>query len=486
MLGQPLYMLTPQVVGFKLTGRLREGVTATDLVLTVTQQLRKKGVVEKFVEFYGPGLGAMSLADRATIANMAPEYGATCGFFPVDGETLNYLRRTGRPRGLVDLVERYCKEQGLFRTDDLPDPVFTDSLSLDLGDVEPSLAGPKRPQDRVPLEEDEVLLPRRARRPGEGPRLRPRKGRAGADGDHRDERRDVRAGPRRGGDRGHHELHQHVEPFGDARGRAAGPQGGRARLEGGAARQDQPGPRLEGGDGVPDAVGGDGRPRGPRLPRGRLRLHDLHRQQRAAPGRRPPRDQRGKLVASAVLSGNRNFEGRINPDVKANYLASPAAGRGLCPGRDHGAGHLEGRDRRRPRRTGGVPLRHLAEPEGGRRPGGRHRRADVRVHLRQRVRGQPDLERDPGGGGGPVRVRRGFDLHPGPAFLPGPHPRRAPGGRHPERADPRRPRRLRHHRSHLARGRHRGGEPRRPLPPRPGRAPRRTSTPTARGAATTA
>jgi aconitate hydratase len=108
MLGQPLYMLTPQVVGFKLTGRLREGVTATDLVLTVTQQLRKKGVVEKFVEFYGPGLGAMSLADRATIANMAPEYGATCGFFPVDGETLAYMRRTGRPRGLVDLVERYC------------------------------------------------------------------------------------------------------------------------------------------------------------------------------------------------------------------------------------------------------------------------------------------------------------------------------------------------------------------------------------------
>src|SRR5687767_9261229 len=125
MLGQPLYMLTPQVVGFRLEGALPEGVTATDLVLTVTQILRKKGVVEKFVEFYGPGLSQMSLADRATIANMAPEYGATCGFFPVDDETLHYLRRTGRSPRLVDVVERYTKAQGLFRTDDSKDPVFT-------------------------------------------------------------------------------------------------------------------------------------------------------------------------------------------------------------------------------------------------------------------------------------------------------------------------------------------------------------------------
>src|SRR5687768_14616766 len=151
MLGQPLYMLTPQVVGFRLEGALREGVTATDLVLTVTQILRKHGVVEKFVEFFGPGLSQMSLADRATIANMAPEYGATCGFFPVDEETLRYLRRTGRSAEQVALVERYSKEQGLFRTDQSPDPVFTESLLLDMSKVEPSLAGPKRPQDRVPL-----------------------------------------------------------------------------------------------------------------------------------------------------------------------------------------------------------------------------------------------------------------------------------------------------------------------------------------------
>jgi aconitate hydratase len=153
MLGQPMDMLTPDVIGFRLVGSLPEGVTATDLTLTVTQMLRKKGVVDKFVEFYGPGLSAMSLPDRATIANMAPEYGATIGFFPVDAETLQYLRLTGRPDELVDLVERYCKEQGLFRTQDTPDPQFTDSLELDLGSIVPSLAGPKRPQDRVPLNE---------------------------------------------------------------------------------------------------------------------------------------------------------------------------------------------------------------------------------------------------------------------------------------------------------------------------------------------
>ncbi len=151
MLGQPLYFVTPEVVGFKLTGQLREGATATDLALTITQRLRQHGVVGKFVEYFGPGLTHMSLADRATIANMAPEYGATMGFFPVDEETLRYMRETGRHADHVALVEWYMKEQGLFRTDATPDPVFSDVLELDLSTVEPSLAGPKRPQDRVPL-----------------------------------------------------------------------------------------------------------------------------------------------------------------------------------------------------------------------------------------------------------------------------------------------------------------------------------------------
>ncbi|HUG92545.1 MAG TPA: aconitate hydratase AcnA, partial [Planctomycetaceae bacterium] len=151
MLGQPIYMLTPEVVGFKLTGELPEGATATDLVLTVTQMLRKHGVVGKFVEFFGPGLDSMSLPDRATLANMAPEYGATMGFFPVDAETLRYLERTGRDPELIDLVERYSKEQGLFRTESSPEPRFSSRLELDLACVTPSLAGPKRPQDRIEL-----------------------------------------------------------------------------------------------------------------------------------------------------------------------------------------------------------------------------------------------------------------------------------------------------------------------------------------------
>ncbi len=153
MLGQPIDMLLPEVIGFKLHGKLREGVTATDLVLMVTQILRKKGVVDKFVEFYGSGLDSMSLPDRATIGNMAPEYGATMGFFPVDAETLRYLQLTGRPTEVVERVEAYCKEQHLFRDSAGPDPEFTDTLELDLGSVVPSLAGPKRPQDRVPLSE---------------------------------------------------------------------------------------------------------------------------------------------------------------------------------------------------------------------------------------------------------------------------------------------------------------------------------------------
>jgi len=151
MLGQPISMLLPEVVGFKLHGRLREGCTATDLVLTVTEMLRKKGVVGKFVEFYGSGLSALSLADRATVANMAPEYGATMGFFPVDSETLNYLRFTNRPSHVVSLVEAYSKEQGLFRTDQTKDPLFSETIELDLSTVVSSMAGPKRPQDRVNL-----------------------------------------------------------------------------------------------------------------------------------------------------------------------------------------------------------------------------------------------------------------------------------------------------------------------------------------------
>src|SRR6201987_2693900 len=153
MLGQPYSMLLPEVIGVKLSGKLKEGVTATDLVLTVTQMLRKRGVVGKFVEFFGTGLANLSIADRATIGNMSPEYGATCGFFPIDDDTLQYLRDTSRSAERVALVAAYAKAQGLYRTKSTPDPVFTDVLKLELSQVEPSLAGPKRPQDRIALKD---------------------------------------------------------------------------------------------------------------------------------------------------------------------------------------------------------------------------------------------------------------------------------------------------------------------------------------------
>jgi aconitate hydratase len=323
MLGQPLYMLTPPVVGFRLTGRLREGVTATDLVLTVTQQLRKKGVVEKFVEFYGPGLSAMSLADRATIANMAPEYGATCGFFPVDAETLAYLRRTGRPAAVVDLVERYCKEQGLFRTDGLPDPVFSDTLSLDLDSVEPSLAGPKRPQDRVPLAKMKSSF--------HAALVAPVKERGfGLAGD---EVKRTAAVESEGGatEIGHGAVviaaitscTNTSNPSvmlgagllarkAVARGLTVAPHVKTSLAPGSKVVTEYLSraglmPDLEAlgfhvvGYGCTTCIGNSGP-----LP------DPVHRAITS-----------GKLVAAAVLSGNRNFEGRINPDVKANYLASP-------------------------------------------------------------------------------------------------------------------------------------------------------------------
>ena len=162
MLGQPVSMLIPQVIGFKLNGELPEGATATDLVLTVTQMLRERGVVGKFVEFFGDGLARLPLADRATISNMAPEQGATCVMFPIDAETLHYLRFTGRPSEQVALVEAYAREQGMFHEPGAEESVYTDTLSLDLGDVEPSLAGPRRPQDRVPLHGRQVVLRRGA------------------------------------------------------------------------------------------------------------------------------------------------------------------------------------------------------------------------------------------------------------------------------------------------------------------------------------
>ncbi len=235
MLGQPLYMLMPEVVGFELTGHLASGATATDLVLTVTEILRRQGVVGKFVEFYGPGVSSMTLADRATIANMAPEYGATMGYFPVDDETLNYLRRTGRTEAEVTLVERYTKEQGTFRTDAAPIPTYTAQMSLDLGIVEPSLAGPKRPQDRVPLSQMKSSFTRSLTAP-----VAERGFALIAGCDATDSGRKQRPGHRdhawRRGDCRHYQLHEYEQSLRHGCRGVAGAESGRARLAGTALR----------------------------------------------------------------------------------------------------------------------------------------------------------------------------------------------------------------------------------------------------------
>jgi len=313
MLGQPVSMLIPEVVGFRLDGQLRDGITATDLVLTVTQMLREKGVVGKFVEFYGPGLAKLPLADRATIANMAPEYGATCGFFPVDQETLTYMELSGRTQEEIDLVEAYCKEQGLWRFDD-SEPSYTDTLELDMGDVVPSLAGPKRPQDRVAVpklkEAFELLL--------------------SSSGVSSDDSTEV---PVEGTD--HKLAHGDVviaaitsctNTSNPSVMLAAGLVAKKA-LEKGLQRQPwvksslAPGSKVVTdylaksglnkyldelgfalvGYGCTTCIGNSGP-----LPDDVATAID-----------------KGDLIVSSVLSGNRNFEGRIHPQVKANWLASP-------------------------------------------------------------------------------------------------------------------------------------------------------------------
>jgi aconitate hydratase len=323
MLGQPIYMLMPEVVGFKLTGRLPEGATATDLVLTITQMLRKHGVVDKFVEFFGEGLTGLSLPNRATIANMAPEYGATMGFFPVDAETINYLRRTGRSEALATLVERYCKEQGLFRTDDTPDPQFTDVLELNLADVEPSVAGPKRPQDRVPLREMKQAFEKALRAPLDE--------RGFALDENRIQHTSIISDNGTKSTIGHGAVviaaitsctntsNPQVMIGAGLLAKKAVERGLRTKPY--VKTSLAPGSRV-----VTDYLDRAGLT--PYLQA--LGFHTVGYGCTTCIGNSGPLPQRvadaiveGELVAAAVLSGNRNFEGRINPLVKANYLASP-------------------------------------------------------------------------------------------------------------------------------------------------------------------
>jgi aconitate hydratase len=325
MLGQPMSMLIPQVIGFKLKGKLPEGATATDLVLTVTQMLRKKGVVGKFVEFHGPGLAELPIADRATIANMAPEYGATCGIFPVDAETLRYLRFTGRPEALVNLVEVYYKTQGLFHESNTPDAAYSDTLELDLNTVEPSLAGPTRPQDRVPLkdvkngfsEAVEAMLSRNKPKAGTAGRAKASKAAAIIDGKE-------------------HELHHGsvviaaitscTNTSNPSVMMAAGLLAKKA-VE--AGLQTKPWVKTSlapGSKVVTDYLIEAGLMRYLEI----LRFHLVGYGCTTCIGNSGPLPasvsqaiDEGDLVAAAVLSGNRNFEGRVHAEVRANYLASP-------------------------------------------------------------------------------------------------------------------------------------------------------------------
>ena len=323
MLGQPLYMLMPEVVGFELTGKLPAGATATDMVLTVTQVLRKEGVVGKFVEFFGTGVSHMKLADRATIANMAPEYGATMGFFPIDHESLHYLRRTGRTAAEVELVERYSKELGIFRTDDAVVPTYTKIVRLDLGSIEPSLAGPKRPQDRVALSKmkESFAISLRA----------PVAERGFALDDAALQRKGIVHDNGRTSEIGHGAVviaaitsctntsNPSVMLAAGLLAKKAAEKG--LRVASHVKTSLAPGSRV-----VTDYLDKAGLTKSLQ----QLGFHTVGYGCTTCIGNSGPLPDPvakavtdGELVASAVLSGNRNFEGRINPLVKANYLASP-------------------------------------------------------------------------------------------------------------------------------------------------------------------
>ncbi|MDR6952493.1 aconitate hydratase [Ancylobacter sp. 3268] len=315
MLGQPVSMLIPEVIGFKLTGKLNEGITATDLVLTVTQMLRKKGVVGKFVEFFGPGLEHLSLADRATIGNMAPEYGATCGFFPVDEETIAYLDETGRDPDRVALVAAYSKAQGMWRHAELADPVFTDILELDISTVLPSLAGPKRPQDRVLLSGTKAgflaALEGEFKKPGEAAKRVPVEG------------TDYTLG--------------HGDVTIAAITSCTNTSNPSVLIAAGLLARNAVAKGLKSKPWVKTSLAP-----GSQVVEGYLAAADLQKDLDAVGfnlvgfgcttciGNSGPLPEpiseainKNDLVAGAVISGNRNFEGRVNPDVKANYLASP-------------------------------------------------------------------------------------------------------------------------------------------------------------------
>ena len=323
MLGQPIYMLTPEVVGFKVTGKLPEGSTATDLALVVTQMLRQQGVVGKFVEFFGPGLSTMSLPDRATIANMAPEYGATMGFFPVDAETLRYLRQTGRLEDEVEAVEVYSKAQGLFRTDDTPDPEFQNTLSLDLSTVQPSLAGPKRPQDRVLLSDMKLEWQEGLQKPVEERGFGLSDEQLSKTGTLKMAGQELQL---KHGDVVIAAITSCTNTSNPSVMMAAGLVAKKAVEAGLTVKPYVKTSLAPGSKVVTEYLNDTGLT--PYLEQ--LGFYTVGYGCTTCIGNSGPLPEpvveainEGDLVAASVLSGNRNFEGRINPHVRANYLASP-------------------------------------------------------------------------------------------------------------------------------------------------------------------
>ena len=321
MLGQPVSMLMPEVVGFKLISEIPPGTTATDLVLRIVEILRQKGVVEKFVEFYGPGLDQLPLTDRATIANMAPEYGATMGFFPVDDETLVYLRNTGRSEKHVQLVEVYCKEQGLFRTSETPDPEFSDQVELDLSTIEPSLAGPKRPQDRVALKNMKTTWSQTLKAPLQ------QRGFA-LDPSEIDRSIPIKKSK---------DALKHGSVVIAAITSCTNTSNPSVMMAAGLLAQKAVEKGLSKAPWVKTSLGPGSRvvtdylkASGLNKPLELLGFHTVGYGCTTCIGNSGPLEepivnaiQGGNLVAASVLSGNRNFEGRISPHIKANYLASP-------------------------------------------------------------------------------------------------------------------------------------------------------------------
>ena len=466
MLGQPLSMLLPEVIGFKLEGELREGVTATDLVLTVTQMLRKKGVVGKFVEFYGSGLNAMTVADRATIANMAPEYGATCGLFPIDAQTLAYLKTTSRKPARLALVEAYAKAQGAYRTRLTPDPVYSDTLALNLGEVTASLAGPKRPQDRVVLTEAKA-------------------GFAAAmtnefrQGDTIAERHKVEG---TNYDLGHGDvviaaITSCTNTSNPSVMMAAGLLARNAVAKGLTVKPWVKTSLAPGSQVVQDYL----KEADLQRPLDKLGFNIVGFGCTTCIGNSGPLAPeisatiaKHNLVAAAVLSGNRNFEGRVNPDVRANYLASPPLVVAYAL-----AGSMQvdltrdplGADKQ------GKPV-YLAdiwpkteEIEQLRR--GDHHRQDVQDQICERVRRRRQLAQGQGAGRPDLRLGHRLDLCAGAALFRGADQDAGPGRRHRERAHPRALPRFDHHRPHFARGLDQGREPGRAISRRTSGAARR-------------